>query len=219
MVDEFRFIKTKISNGLRNEADELKYFRRYRDDCTTLNFGNFLDIAGEIYPPSLSLTQENDDPCKANVLDMEVNIQNHNCNTKIFCKTDHFPFDVISFPFLESNIDESLCYRVYYSQIIRFQRLCSERKDFELRTRHLGLILKDRGYKLIRLEKEFCKAINKYTREFQKWAIPLNLNNWFKEIFNEQTRTTTHQPVSMSFSQPPTGSSIQGDIQIQLSQP
>ena len=176
MVDEFRFIRTKISNGLRNEADKLKYFRRYRDDCTTLNCGSFLDIAGEIYPPSLSLTQENFHPCKGNVLDMEVSIQNRNCNTKIFCKTDHFPFDVVSFPFLESNIDESLCYRVYYSQIIRFQRLCSERLDFEMRTRHLGLILRDRGYKLTHLEKEFCKAINKYAREFQKWAIPINLN-------------------------------------------
>ena len=137
---------------------------------------------------------------------------------KYFCRTDHCPFDVISFPFLESNIDESLCYRVYYSQIIRFQRLCTERLDFELRTRHLGLVLKDRGYKLIRLEKEFCKAINKYAREFQKWAIPVNLNNWFKDIFNEQTRITTLQPVSMSFSQPPAGSIIQGNTQIHLSQ-
>ena len=219
MVDEFKFIKSKISNGLRNEAEKLKYFRRYRDDCTTLNCENFLDIAREIYPPSLSLTQENDDSSKANVLDMEVNIQNLSCNTKIYCKTDHFPFDVISFPYLESNIDKSLCYRVYYGQIIRFQRLCSDRSDFELRTRHLGLILKDRGYELKRLEREFCKAISKYVREFQKWAIPDNLNSWFKNILNDQTRITLPQPVSMSFSQPPAGSIIQGNIQIHLSQP
>ena len=219
MVDEFKYIKSKISNGLRNEAEKLKYFRRYRDDCTTLNCENFLDIAREIYPPSLSLTQENDDSSKANVLDMEVNIQNLSCNTKIYCKTDHFPFDVISFPYLESNIDKSLCYRVYYGQIIRFQRLCSDRSDFELRTRHLGLILKDRGYELKRLEREFCKAISKYVREFQKWAIPDNLNSWFKNILNDQTRITLPQPVSMSFSQPPAGSIIQGNIQIHLSQP
>ena len=163
--------------------------------------------------------KENDDPSKANVLDMEVNIQNLSCNTKIYCKTDHFPFDVISFPYLESNIDKSLCYRVYYGQIIRFQRLCSDRSDFELRTRHLGLILKDRGYELKRLEREFCKAISKYVREFQKWAIPDNLNSWFKNILNDQTRITLPQPVSMSFSQPPAGSIIQGNIQIHLSQP
>ena len=50
MVDEFLYVKNKISNGLRNEAMKLKYFRRYRDDCTTLNIDNFIDIAGEIYP-------------------------------------------------------------------------------------------------------------------------------------------------------------------------
>ena len=66
----------------------------------------------------------------------------------------------------------NLYVRVYYGQIIQFQRLCTERLDFELRTRHLGLILKDRGYKLKCLEREFYKAINKYAREFQKWAIP-----------------------------------------------
>ena len=71
MVDEFRFVKNKISNGLRDQANRLKYFRCYRDDCTNLNCDNFIDIASEMYPPSLSLTQENDDPSRANVLDME----------------------------------------------------------------------------------------------------------------------------------------------------
>ena len=216
MVDEFQYVKNKISNGLRNEATRLKYFRRYRDDCTTLNLNNFLEIAGEIYPPSLSLTQENDDPSFANVLDMEVRIQDLQCNTKIYCKTDHFPFEVISFPFLESNIDEGLCYRVFYSQLVRFQRLCSERADFELRTKHLGLILKNRGYKLTRLRNEFCKAINKYIREFQKWAIPLNLIEWFRKIFSEQTAP---RPVFTSFSQPTAGLAIEDSAQIHSSQP
>ena len=198
----------------------MKYFRRYRDDCTTLNCSDFLDIAREIYPPSLSLTQENEDPTRANVLDMEVSISNLHCNTKVFCKTDHFPFDVISFPFLESNIDDGLCHRVFYSQIIRFQRLCSEKIDFEIRTKHLGLILKNRGYKFKRLEREFCKAINKYIREFQKWALPSNLNGWFRQIFSEQSRTqNTSGTVQMSLTQPPIGSNIQRDAQVLISQP
>ena len=118
---------------------------------------------------------------------------------------------------MESNIDEGLCYRVFYSQIIRFQRLCSDKSDFELRTKHLGFILKNRGYKLTRLEKEFCKAINKYVREFQKWAIPLDLNNWFRQIFNEQSQQP--RPVPMSFTQPLEDSNIQRINQIHMSQP
>ena len=217
MVDEFRYVKDKLSNGMRDEANRLKYFRRYRDDCTNLNCDDFIKIAGEMYPPSLSLTQENEDPSKAKVLDMEVNISGNQCKTKIFCKTDHFPFDVISFPFLESNIDGDLCYRVFYSQIIQFQRLCSDKSDFELRTKHLGSILKSRGYNLSQLRKEFCKAIIKYVREFQKWAIPFNLNNWFRQIFNEQPQQQGQVP--MSLTQPSEDSSIQRGNHIHMSQP
>ena len=50
MVDEFKYIRNKISNGLLIEANALKYFKRYRDDCTTLNCRNFMDIARDIYP-------------------------------------------------------------------------------------------------------------------------------------------------------------------------
>ena len=134
---------------------------------------------------------------------MEVNISDSICHTKIFCKTDHFPFNVITFPFLESNIDEDLCYRVFYSQIIRFQRLCSHRTDFEDRTRLLGTALLDRGYRIYLLERQFCRVIDKYIKEFQKWIIPLDLRAWFKQIFNNQpTGNIPPRPISMAFSQP-----------------
>ena len=203
MVDEFLYIRNKITNGLSDQAIRLKYFRRYRDDCTTLNCSNFLDIAKDIYPPSLSLTQENDEPHRANVLDMEVNIDASICHTKIFCKTDHFPFNVITFPFLESNIDEDLCYRVFYSQIIRFQRLCSHKADFEDRTRLLGAALLERHYRIHLLERQFCRVVDKYIKEFQKWNIPLDLRAWFKDIFNNQpVGNIPPRPIAISLSQP-----------------
>ena len=202
MVDEFKYIRRKISNGLLNEANALKYFKRYRDDCTTLNCTNFIDIAGDIYDPSLSLSQENDDLSKANVLDMEVNISERSCITKVYCKTDHFPFNVISLPFLESNIDGDLCHRVFYSQIIRFERLSSHREDFERRTRYLGEILISRGYHFSILERLFSKCITKYAKEFQKWYLPLNIKTWFRDIFKDQpTGLLPPQATSNSFSQ------------------
>ena len=135
-------------------------------------------------------------------------------------RTDHFPFNVISLPFLESNIDNRLCYRVFYSQLIRFQRLCSNRKDFELRTKYLGLILANRGYQINLLEREFCKAISNYTKEFQKWALPLDINIWFKQIFNEQpTNPTTPALTPISFTQPPENSNNHGHAFILMSQP
>ena len=134
---------------------------------------------------------------------MEVNISERSCVTKIYCKTDHFPFNVISLPFLESNIDGDLCHRVFYSQIIRFERLSTHRTDFEARTRFLGNILKERGYHIKALEKQFCKCIIKYSKEFQKWSLPQNIQKWFQDIFRDQpTGLIPPQVVPNSFSQP-----------------
>jgi len=182
MVDEFKYIDGKVKLGLIDDADRLKYFRRYRDDCTSLNVDNFMNIASHIYPPSLTLTHENDQIDCANVLDMEVKIHLGNVTTKVFCKTDLFPFDVISLPYLDSNLDSGLCYRVFYGQVIRFQRLCTFRLDFEARTKFLSQILFQRGYKKGPLQRQFSKAVEKYIIEFQKWALPIDFKVWFDNI-------------------------------------
>ena len=168
MVDEYKYVELKVKAGLVNEADRLKFFRRYRDDCTSLNIENFLAIASDIYPPSLSLTQENDSSDRACVLDMDVKIDNGSVTTKVFCKHDIFPFDVISLPFLESNLDTRICYRVFYGQIVRFERLCSFKQGFEDRTKFLLDVLINRGYNFYLLRRQFCKAIEKYVSNFQR---------------------------------------------------
>ena len=182
MVDEFKFIDSKVKAGLTPEAAKLKFFRRYRDDCTTINVDNFIQMAGGIYPPSLTLTQENDRDDYADVLDMEVRLEGGSISTRVYCKTDRFPFNVISLPFLESNLDSGICYRVFYGQVVRFQRLSTFREHFEERTKFLADILIARGYKRGFLQKQFCRAVNKYISEFQKWALPLDISAWFSQI-------------------------------------
>ena len=182
MVDEYKYVDGKIRGGFTDDADKLKLFRRYRDDCTSINIDDFLTIAGEIYPPSLTLTQENELPNKVNVLDMVAEVVSGRVVTKVYCKTDDFPFDVISLPFLDSNLDSKICYRVFYGQVVRFQRLSSLREDFESRVKFLADILLGRCYDCRLLQKQFCRAVEKYVQEFQKWTIPLDLRSWFFEI-------------------------------------
>ena len=100
----------------------------------------------------------------------------------MYNKTDDFPFEVISLPFLESNINESVCYLVFYSQVLRYQRLSSNKLDFNERCRQLVNILLARDYKLGKLKKEFCRVVDKFRIEFMKWNIPDNLASWFHEI-------------------------------------
>ena len=196
MVDEFRYVDSKVKSGARIEAERLEFFRRYRDDCTSLNIRNFMAISTEIYPPSLTLTQENDDLERADVIDMEVRIQDGGISSRVYCKTDAFPFDVISLPFLESNLDGKICYKVFYGQVLRFQRLCSNIHDFEERVRFLLVTLLNRGYNFRFLKSEFCKVINKYISEFQRWVIPLDFDKWFRDISSGSSNTISTQPVN-----------------------
>ena len=85
-------------------------------------------------------------------------------------------------PFLESNLDKGVCYRVFYGQVVRFQRLCSKREDFEYRTGFLLGILKERGYSVGLLGRQFSRAVTKYISDFQKWDIPVDIRGWFRTI-------------------------------------
>ena len=100
-------------------------------------------------------------------------------NIRVYCKADAFPFRVVTVPFLESNLDRAVCYRVFYGQVVRFQRLCTYREDFESRTRYLLDILKDRGYR------QFSRAVAKYIVDFQKWELLQDIDNWFRTILEQ----------------------------------
>ena len=66
--------------------------------------------------------------------------------------------------------------------MVRFQRLCTNREDFESRAGFLLGILKQRGYKLGLLGRQFSRAIGRYIAEFQKWDIPVDSVRWFRLI-------------------------------------
>ena len=74
-------------------------------------------------------------------------------------------------------MDGKVCYRVFYGQVVRFQRLCTYREDFESRTRYLLGVLKERGYKLSLLGRQFSRAVAKYIVDF-----PLDIVSWFRTI-------------------------------------
>ena len=68
------------------------------------------------------------------------------------------------------------CVQVY------FYATNTNRADFEERARFLLLVLKDRGYNLGLLGRQFCRAVAKYISDFQKWELPLDTRDWFRTI-------------------------------------
>ena len=140
------------------------------------------------------------------VLDMHVKISGGWFTTKVYNKTDSFPFEVISLPFLTSNISNKICYKVFYSQVLRYQRLCTNLGDFVERTKMLASVLLKRGYDVGILCREFMAVIGNYKSEFERWDIPSDVKIWFGSIVtNPQTNTITNGPidtrVALNFSQ------------------
>ena len=144
-------------------AKLLSYNCRYLDDICTINLQNFGDIAKDIYDNTLVLEGSTCSYKQDTFLDLYIRVVDHKFITGIYHKVDDFNFEVISYPFPQSNVHSVLGYSTYYSQLIRFFRLCNNINDFLFRAKFSYSKLVKRGYKhnlLLKYFKKFCSAYN-----------------------------------------------------------
>ena len=72
-------------------------------------------------------------------LDLNINISDNNkLGFKMYNNTDDFDFEVIDFPFSESNIHSNITYSEFYSQLLRYARICGGYIDFKNRCKILS---------------------------------------------------------------------------------
>ena len=138
-------------------AKQLSYNSRYIDDIITPNISNFLDIASHIYPKELPLERSSSNSLHDCFLDLDILVKNNKFITKIYHKVDLFNFEVISYPFPDSNIPSHIGYNTFLSQLVRFSRVCTLVEDFAFRTRLIYDKLADRGYDIAILKRYFIR--------------------------------------------------------------
>ena len=95
-------------------------------------------------------------------LDLQIRIFQNQFIIGIYHKVDDFDFEVINFPFPESNISYKIGFSTFYSQLIRFFRLCNNPKDFLARVNLTYYKLLVRGYSGKLLSKYFFKFTSSY---------------------------------------------------------
>ena len=95
-------------------------------------------------------------------LDLDIHIVDDKFEIKIYHKIDDFNFEVVNYPFPDSNISESIGYNTFLSQILRFGRICTKFNDFAFRVKFIYNILESRGYQEVHLTKYFYKFCYKY---------------------------------------------------------
>ena len=145
-------------------------------------FERFWHHLKDIYDNTLILEGSTCSYKRDNFLDLYIRIIDGKFVTGIYHKVDDFNFEVISYPFPDSNIHSSLGYSTFYSQLIRFHRLCNNKSDFLFRAKLICQKLINRGYKCNLLRKSFMRFINKYPVEI-KYGVQRHDNLFLQMLY------------------------------------
>ena len=127
-----------------------------------INFLRFCSIANEISHPTLTLESSEQGYHTDTFLDLLIRVHNKKFVIGIYHKVDDFSFEVINFPFPDSNIHSETGYNCFYSQLIRFFQLCNNVTDFGIRVHMVRAKLCARGYKVRIMHKCFLKFCRSY---------------------------------------------------------
>ena len=143
-----------------NIVKKLNYTFRLIDDITTLNSDGCLEeYFKHIYPDSLTLNKENEFDSAASVLDLDISIKEGSFFSRVYDKRDKFGFKVVQFQPATSNQASSVLYGTYYSQLVRYSRICNNFEAFSDRVSRLNNDLIVLGYKRDRLRKLYTSIV------------------------------------------------------------
>ena len=127
-------------------AKRLSYNCRYLGDICIVNLKDFGTISRDIYDNTLIWEGNTCSYKRDKFLDLYIRVIDDTFVTGIYHKVDDFDFEVISYPFPDSNI-HSLGYSTFYTQLIRFHRLCNNKSDFLFRAKLIYQKLINHGCK------------------------------------------------------------------------
>ena len=181
---EFNYQLSLIKDKKFNLAKRLSNNKRYVDDLGVINYTTFASRIPEIYPPDLLMERSGNDNKFVNYLDIAVNIYSHKVTTKMYNKIDDFNFEVVNFTFPHSNISISIGYNLFYSQLIRYYKICSEVQDFIHSSRNLYRELSLRGYSHWGLVRKFLLFIKNNSEVINKYNVN-DVTEIQRSIFND----------------------------------
>ena len=143
---------------------------RYIDDL--LSFNNFKIIdkcKSKMYPKELVLNSENVSFDKCSFLDIDMNIINDKLHTNLYDKRDDFKFSINNYPRLSANVHDKRTHNIIISQLIRDSNVCSDVKDFIIKSRLLIIKLSRQSFNLDLLKSRFSLFYNKYYNLIEKY--------------------------------------------------
>ena len=148
------FMMSLSDDKQANIIDTFKTTSRYFGDILNIINVYFDNMVSQIYLSELQLNRPN---TEAAFLDLHFSISNDIVSTKIYIKRDDFDFEIVNFPFLDSDVLRSTSYGFYISQLIRFTRASSHVADFNTHNKLLTQKLLKQGFQYHQLCITFSK--------------------------------------------------------------
>ena len=152
---EYDYISRLVKSNYRRA---LKFNGTFRlmDDISSINSdGVFQQDISLIYPSSLELKKENEGDISANILDLNVELDNHTFSYKLYDKRDKFPFQIVNYPDLRGNIAKVCGHGVVKSELKRYSKLSSKFCYYLDRKKVLFCKVLKKGYSLLKIEQIF----------------------------------------------------------------
>ena len=124
------------------------------------------------------LNKENVLDNKAEVLDLSINVESSKFNISVYDKREHFPFEIVQFVPVNSNVSRSLLYGVFGTQIIRYFRIHNICDKFVRRVKMLINIFVKQGYDLKLLNNVYSKVCKNHKFR-EKFGNAVNVGEIF----------------------------------------
>ena len=121
-----------------------------------------------IYPRELEIKETTETAAFSSYLYCYLYIDNRKLTTRLYDKRDDLNFPIVNFPFLSSNIPFAPAYGVYFSQLIRYARACSNYQDFMEHGKVLTTKLLSQGYQKTKLVATLKKSMG----DIMIWSVP-----------------------------------------------
>lgn len=186
LIADLTLMAMEVRYILANQQDYSKnkfIAARYMDDLFLIgsNLSKILENNKHMYHFSLKLNQTSQSKTVGDFLDITINLQNNKLITKLYNKTDDFPFKVLKFPHFDSNVHSRIICSTIAGEITRITRSCSNISDFTNRMISLMKTLVNNNFPIEFNKRQFFKCIIKYKHLRVKYNLE-NLDNIRKFI-------------------------------------
>ena len=127
---EYKFLE-RLQKDKNYHGKYFKFTFRYIDDLLSINNKHFREYISQIYPDELELKETTENHMECSFLDIMMYNDNGELKFKLYDKRDEFQFNIVNYPYMDSNIPLGPAYGVYVSRLIAFARVCIDFESFD----------------------------------------------------------------------------------------